>query len=61
MRKRIIFLHTSGHKGAHIAQMMGRPALTIKSIIKKYNDTGEVHASRKGGVLMSNLTAEEKE
>ena len=40
---------------------MGRPTLTIKSITKKYNETGEVHASGRGGDHRSKLTAEEKE
>ena len=60
MREKISSLHTTGHNPAYITQMRGRPASTIKSIIRKYNKTGEVHASRRSKDYRLKLTAEKK-
>ncbi|KAI5154731.1 hypothetical protein ENBRE01_3456, partial [Enteropsectra breve] len=59
-RRLIIDAYLNGACAAEIARLFQKPRTTISSVIKKYLETGEVEASRRGGNTESKLSFEQK-
>ncbi|KAI5152175.1 hypothetical protein ENBRE01_2626 [Enteropsectra breve] len=59
-RRLIIDAYLNRACAAEIARLFQKPRTTIFSVIKKYLETGEVEASRRGGNTESKLSLEQK-